>query len=188
MYPFALEYVVLGDDPDAARDVAVAVGGKAYVDDRTDARSLPFRTLVRAVTDRPALLDPASSVGRYLVCVRPKKVRPDGVDPADGVVQINAMVTKPSLTPDEADAHWRDVHAPLALKHHIGMSQYTQLSVVQVVDGPVYRGFALCEFDSMDDLRNRFFDGPEGERVILADIASFADRDHSPRRLLARRV
>ena len=188
MFPFALEFVVLGDDPIAARTVALDVGGRAYVDDRADARSLPFRTLVRAVTDRPALLNPAASIGRYLVCVRPKKVRPDGFDPEEGVVQINAMVTKPSLTPEESDRHWRDVHAPLALKHHVGMSQYTQLSVVQVLDGPVFGGFALCEFDSMDDLRNRFFDGPEGERAILADIASFADRDRSPRRLLARRV
>jgi uncharacterized protein (TIGR02118 family) len=188
MFPFKLEYVVLGNDPDSASAVASEVGGVAYVDDRADARSLPFRTLVRAVTDRPALLDPAASLGRYLVCVRPKKVRPEGADPASGVVQINAMVTNPGLTPDEADAHWRDVHAPLALKHHVGMSQYTQLSVVQVLDGPVYRGFALCEFDSMDDLRERFFDGPEGERVILADVATFADRDRSPRRLLARRV
>jgi uncharacterized protein (TIGR02118 family) len=188
MFPFALEFVVLGDDPDAARAVARDVGGQAYVDDRAEPRSLPFRSLVRAVTDRPALLDPASSIGCYVVCVRPKKVRPVGVDPADAVVQINAMVTKPSLTPDEADTHWRDVHAPLALKHHVGMSQYTQLSVVQLIHGPLYRGFALCEFDSMEDLREKFFDGPEGERVILADIASFADRDRSPRRLLARRV
>ncbi len=183
-----LEFVVLGDNPDAAREVARAVGGIAYVDDRPEARSLPFRSLVRAVTDRPGLLDPAASIGRYVVCVRPMKVRPDGVHPASGVIQINAMVNSPSLTPDDADMHWRDVHAPLALKHHVGMSQYTQLSVVQRTDGPAYRGFALCEFDSIDDLREKFFDGPEGERVILADIASFADRERSPRRLLARRL
>ena len=188
MFPFALEFVVLGQDPEAARVVAHEAGGVAYVDDRPEALSLPFRTLVRAVTDRPEILAPAASIGRYLVCVRPKKVRPAEANPADAVVQINAMVTNPSLTSEEADTHWRDVHAPLALKHHVGMTQYTQLSVVQVIDGPTYQGFALCEFDSMDDLRDRFFDGPEGQRVILADVASFADRNRSPRRLLARRM
>ncbi len=40
----------------------------------------------------------------------------------------------------------------------------------------------------MDDLRDRFFDGPEGRAAILADIAVFADTAASPRRLLARRV
>ena len=183
-----LEFVVLGNEIDSARGVADMVGGVAYVDDRPDSRGLPFRTLVRAVTDRPELLTPAASIGRYVVCVRPKKVRPTGHDPETGVVQINAMVNHPSLTPEEADTHWRDVHAPLALKHHVGMAQYTQMSVVQAIDGPAYRGFALCEFDSMDELRERFFDGPDGERAIYADIASFADRELSPRRLLARRL
>lgn len=183
----ALELVVIGDDIDAARRAAAATGGIAYADDRDDAGRLPFRTLVRAVTDRPAELDPAASVGRYVVCARPQRVRP-GPDPIDGVIQINAMIGHPSLGSIGADTHWRDTHAPLALRHHVGMSQYTQLSVVHRIDGPAYDGFALCEFDSMDDLRERFFDGPEGRRVILADIASFADQERSPRRLLARRL
>lgn len=183
-----LEFVVIGNDIEAARVAATTVGGLAYVDDRVNATGLPFRTLVRAVTDRPALLAGAASVGTYVVCARPQKVRPDGIDPAGAVIQINAMVTNPSLSPVDADTHWRDVHAPLALRHHVGMSQYTQLSVVHPIEGPPYGGFALCEFDSIDDLRERFFDGPDGERIILADIAKFADRERSPRRLLARRL
>ena len=182
----AIELVVIGDDVDAARAAAAATGGTAYVDDRADAR-LPFRTLVRAVTDRPALLDHAASVGRYVVCMRPQKLRTEA-DPTTAVIQINAMVANPALTREEADTHWRDAHAPLALRHHVGMSQYVQLSVVHRLDGPDYAGFALCEFDSMDDLRDRFFDGPEGRAAILADIAVFADTAGSPRRLLARRV
>ena len=187
MLPPVLEFVVIGNDVDAAQTVAASCRGVAYADDRTEAKDLPFRTLVRAVTDRPADLDAAGSVGRYVVCARPQRVRP-GADPVDGVIQINAMVGHPSLGHDGADAHWRDLHAPLALRHHVAMSQYTQLSVLHRISGPEYDGFALCEFDSMNDLRDHFFDGPEGKRIILADVASFADQERSPRRLVARRL
>lgn len=181
-----LEFVVIGDDAEAARRVCEAVGGQAFVDDRRDTKGLPFRTFVRAVTDRPALLEAAASVGTYVVCVRPQKVR-SGAPPPTAVIQVNAMVANPEIGELAADTHWRDMHAPLALTHHIGMTQYTQLSVVHRIHGPDYNGFALCEFDTMEDLREKFFDGPEGERAIYADIAKFADRERSPRRLLARR-
>lgn len=188
MHSPTLEFVVIGTDIDAAQRAAHATSGIAYVDDRADAKDLPFRTLVRAVTDRRSLLNDAADVGRYVVCVRPQKVRPGGVHPPEGVVQINAMVTNATLGRVESDTHWRETHAPLALKHHVGMTQYTQLSVVHVIDGPSYDGFALCEFDSLTDLRERFFDGPEGKAAILADIAKFSDLQRSPRRLLARRL
>jgi uncharacterized protein (TIGR02118 family) len=188
-YPLHLEFVAIGNDVAVAIDVAAAVGGTVYVDSRAEvaAELLPFRTLVRAVTDRPALLEPAASVGSYLVCVRPQRVRVEA-DPRGAVIQINAMFTSTAMTPQTADAHWRDVHAPLALRHHVGMTQYTQLSILHRFDGPAYNGFALCEFDSADDLRDRFFDGPEGRAAILADIAKFADTARSPRRLVARRI
>lgn len=182
-----LEFVVIGNDIDAARRVAEIVGGHAFVDDRPDPKGLPFRTLVRAVTDRPALLEPAASTGSYVVCVRPKRVRSVPA-PNSAVIQVNAMVANPEIGVLAADTHWRDTHAPLALTHHVGMTQYTQLSVVHRIHGPEYNGFALCEFDSIEDLREKFFDGPEGERVIYADIAKFADRERSPRRLLTKRA
>lgn len=182
----ALEFVVIGDDVDAARAVAAEVGGQLYVDDRMDTDGLPFRTLVRAVTDRPGLLDAAASVGRYVVCARPQKLR-NGPPPSTAVIHLNAMVTNPAMTPLEADTYWRDRHAPLALQRHVGMTQYVQLSVVHRIAGPDYQGFALCEFDSMEDLRERFFDSDEGRRAILADVATFADTANSPRRLLAHR-
>jgi hypothetical protein len=77
------------------------------------------------------------------------------------------------------------VHAPLALEHHAAMSQYTQLSVLQQISGTSYDGFALCGFESIDDLRQRFFTTPASRDVILADIARFADTRKSPRRLIA---
>jgi hypothetical protein len=42
----------------------------------------------------------------------------------------------------------------------------------------------LCGFDSREDLRERFFDGPDGRVAIREDVARFADGTRSPRRLI----
>jgi uncharacterized protein (TIGR02118 family) len=101
------------------------------------------------------------------------------------VIALYPMVRSPSLSHAEADRYWRDRHAPLALRHHVGMSHYTQLSIVHRLSGPEWDGFALCGFDSLEDLRERFFDGPEGRVAIREDVARFADGSRSPRRLIA---
>jgi uncharacterized protein (TIGR02118 family) len=80
-----------------------------------------------------------------------------------------------SLGRDEVIAHWRDVHAPLALRHHVGMSRYVQHVVV---DGSDDRVDAIAElhFASADDLADRFYDSDDGRRAIAADVVSFAGR------------
>ena len=35
-----------------------------------------------------------------------------------------------------------------------------------------------------DDLRLRFYDGPEGQQAIRDDVASFADTSRSPRHIV----
>jgi uncharacterized protein (TIGR02118 family) len=94
------------------------------------------------------------------------------------------MVRHPDLTHRQADRHWRDVHAPLALEHHRAMSHYRQLSVVHRLHGPAWDGFALCGFDSLEDLEERFFATPEGRVAIREDVARFADVARSPRRVI----
>lgn len=182
----SLELVVIGSDPDAALEVAAATGATAYTsgEDRDD---LPYRSLVRAVVSDADALAPAADVGCYVVY--PREVRACPVSPPHGaalpgVVATFALLRRPELTHVECDAHWRDVHAPLALRHHVGMWAYTQCSVVRALDGPAYDGFALCGFPSEVELRERFFDGPEGRQVIRDDVASFADTGASPRRVL----
>lgn len=182
----ALELVVLGTDPDAALEVAGATGATAYTSD--EARDdLPYRSLVRAVVSDADRLAPAADVGSYLVFareVRARPVSPPHGEPVPGVVATFALVRHPDLSHLDCDRHWRDVHAPLALRHHVGMWAYTQCSVVRTLDGPSYDGFALCGFASERDLRERFFDGPEGRQAIGDDVASFADTSASPRRVL----
>ncbi len=84
----------------------------------------------------------------------------------------------------EADAHWRDRHAPLALEHHAFMTHYTQLSVVHHIAGRELDGFALCGFASLDDLRNKFYTRDASRAVIADDVQRFADTRRSPRRLI----
>jgi uncharacterized protein (TIGR02118 family) len=185
----SLELAVVGNDVARARGVAKALAGTLFVDQREEAGELSFRTLVTVVTDDAETLLQAAGVGAYLVCRRTIKARPPALAPAPGaplpgVIALYPMVRNPGLSHREADRHWRDAHAPLALKHHIGMSHYTQLSVVHRLHGPAWDGFALCGFDSMDDLRERFFDGPAGRVAIREDVARFADSERSPRRLI----
>ena len=82
---------------------------------------------------------------------------------------------------ESGEWHWRDVHAPLALRHHPGLWHYHQVSVDAVLDGPELDGFALCAFASEQERKERFFGGPDDRAIIEKDVACFADLAHSPR-------
>jgi uncharacterized protein (TIGR02118 family) len=103
-------------------------------------------------------------------------------EPTPGVGLLLAIVAHPDLTHAEFDAHWRDVHAPLALTHHPGMWDYVQCSFERpaTVGSEPYDGMAVCKFATLDDLKQRFFDGPEGREIIRADVARFSDMERSP--------
>ena len=188
----SLELVAAGTDAARLRAAARSLGGVALLDERAEAVGLPFRGLMTAVTDDVDALLAAADVGAYVVCRRVMKPRRSAAGAAErpvaaalpGVIALYPMVRHPTLTHADADRYWRDRHAPLALRHHVGMSHYTQLSVVHRIHGPEWDGFALCGFDSLDDLRERFFDGPEGRVAIREDVARFADAATSPRRLI----
>jgi len=182
-------YAVIGNDRERADAVARATGGTAYlaVDESAARDDVPFRTLVVADVADPSALAGADEIGTYRVhvrVIRPLADPPPAGTTTEGVVAVFGMRRHPDLTHEQADAHWRDVHAPLALHHHVGMWHYEQCSVDEVVRGPAYDGFALCAFASLDDLRDRFYDGPEGRVAIGADVASFADTAASPRRVI----
>ncbi len=182
------EFVVTGDDPSIARAVSADVGGVCYAADPDDGRELPYRTLVRAVTDNTERLAPAAATGRYVAFSRVIRERPVNGDPgtaSPGVTAIFPLIHHPELTHAHCDSHWRDIHAPLALRHHPGMWDYTQLSVVATLDGPPIDGFALVAFASVADLRERFFGDENDRQVIRDDVAKFADTQRSPRRVIA---
>ena len=181
------ELVAVGNDPEAAAEVARSLEGVCYIGDPNEQRELPFRALVRCVTDKPQNLAPAAGVGLYLGFSRVIRTRPT-TNPigfsSPGVTAIFPLLHHPDLTHEQADAHWRDVHAPLALRHHPGMWDYTQLSVVNTFSGPKIDGFALVSFESVEFMKERFFGDDNDRDVIYRDVAAFAN-PKSPRRVVA---
>jgi hypothetical protein len=179
-----LELVALGTDAELARDVAADLGGSVYVANEHTHPKAPFRSLVRAGTDDLGRLAPAADIALHLVYARTIKSHdvtwpPDS--PTPGVVGAFGLRAHPTLGHRSADDHWRDVHAPLALEHHAAMWDYAQLSVVRTLGGPELDGIALCAFPTFDDFDQRFFNDADSERIINADVATFADLARSPR-------
>ncbi len=179
MTEHTLHFAAATMNAEAALEVSRSLSGIAYVDARETAKELPFRGLVVGVTDDMSDLEPAADFGTYIVCQR--VIKPGSAN----VYGLFPLIHHPDKTHVHCDAHWRDVHAPLALEHHAHMTHYIQLSVVHRLSGTHVDGFALCGFDSEDDLRNRFFTTDESRQVIADDIQKFANVNRSPRRLIA---
>jgi hypothetical protein len=175
---YELEIAAASTDIGRARELARTLGGTAYVDAREDHQQLPFRALITVTTDDIAPVASVADVGLYVICRR--LIKPG----MPAVIGLFPLVHHPDLTHAEADAHWRDRHAPLALEHHAFMTHYTQLSVVHRIAGLDLDGFALCGFASIDDLRNKFYTGDASRAVIADDVQRFADTHRSPRRLI----
>jgi hypothetical protein len=176
-------------DKQKAADTAARTGGINLTATATETNHLPFASLVLSVTDELDLFVRDADAGSYLVCERPIKNAPLlqlSLESRPGSIGIFTMVANADLGARESDRHWRDKHAPLALEVHTAMTHYYQLSVLQRFKGPAWNGFALCCFSSEEDLRNKFFNTPDGETAIARDVAIFADPRKSPRRVLSR--
>ena len=176
-------FAALGTLGSAAVDVARATGGTAFV--AVEGQRAPAFTSLIVTEDRHALADMAD-VGLYAVTVRRMRHQrrfwpPDTVTP--GITAAYVVVRRPDLDHGTADAHWRDVHAPLALRHHPGMWHYHQISVEDVLAGASFDGVALCAFPSAQEMSERFFGDDEDRAVIAADVARFSDPAASPHRV-----
>jgi len=182
-----MELVAAFSDRIKANLVAIETQGTLLADERKDTSHLPFAALVACSTDDLHYLLDAADVGVYLVCRRSVKLKADRetLGRLPGVIGLFTLVAHPDLGHQRADQHWRDNHAPLALKVHTAMSHYNQLSIVHRFAGPEWDGFALCGFNTIEDLRTRFFNTKEGEAAINEDVARFSDHKKSPRRIIA---
>lgn len=94
-----------------------------------------------------------------------------------GVKGIYPVTRLPDASREEFVRHWREVHAPLALRHHVGMSQYVQNVVLEPLtpDAPAYDGISELHFPTARDMRERFIDSPEGASRIAADVSRFVE-------------
>lgn len=193
--------VVTSNDRSLIHQTAKDIGGTVFEETRTDAaimERLPCQIFLKTVTDNLEALKEIADVGLYLVCERIVKARSgrhkihphtrhednDASQILEGVIGVFPMISHPDLGHTKSDAHWRDVHAPLALKSHTAMSNYRQLSVLHCFSGPAWDGIALCGFDTLDDLRERFYDSDDAKRAVFKDISHMADTKNSPRRML----
>jgi hypothetical protein len=173
-------------DKRVARQAAEGYGGCLYEDVKDRLHYQPFAALLCTThSDLTALLSVAD-VGAYRVDRRVMRVRdtlnPTGPQP--GAIGVFTLVANSKLGHDAADEHWRDKHTPLALSIHKAMSNYAQLSVLHRFKGPAWDGFALCGFESIEDLETRFFASKAGARLIAEDVNRFADTQASPRRVV----
>lgn len=128
-------------------------------------------------SDFPVAL--AGELHTYAVAEKVEKERDwtataGGVSP--GVKSIYLAGRRKDQTHEEFSAHWGGTHAPLAVKHHIGMWRYVRNTVSRAVTpgSPDWDGFAELHFFTSQDLRERFYDSDEGRAVIAADIAKFS--------------
>jgi hypothetical protein len=173
-------FVAATTDLERARTLAESVGGALYADGRENWDHLPFRGLLVASDVQMSALEAVGDVGVYRAqsrVLKPGRARVFGLFP---------MRRAPGLSHERADAHWRDVHGPLALTHHGHMTEYIQFSVIQTLAGAAFDGFALCGFATEDDLRQRFYSTSDGPAAIAEDVQQFADVKRSPRRLVVR--
>jgi uncharacterized protein (TIGR02118 family) len=94
-----------------------------------------------------------------------------------GVEMISAVRRTPAIDAAAFDAHWRDRHAPLALRHHPGMWEYRQLVVraTHTPGSPDFDGLAVIGFPTQGDLRDRLYDSSAGQAIIEEDVARFID-------------
>lgn len=94
-----------------------------------------------------------------------------------GFAMVSPVHRSPKMSHDEFDAHWRDNHAPLARKHHVGMWRYHQCPIAAVLtDGAdSFDGIAFLYFESVEDYTERLFDDDAGRRIIMDDTKRFLD-------------
>ncbi|MCP4227170.1 MAG: EthD domain-containing protein, partial [Actinomycetia bacterium] len=178
-----LELLALGSDEAAAREVATRVGGIACVSGAGESDRRPYSTLVRASTDNIEAISEVADIALHVAFARVIKAL-DGPPPPERVIASFPLIHHPDLTHRQADDHWRDIHGPLAYASHSAMCDYTQLSIVATISGRELDGVALCAFPTRDDLRDRFFNDDEARAAIEADVASFANLEKSPRRVV----
>jgi uncharacterized protein (TIGR02118 family) len=111
---------------------------------------------------------------------RPREWERDWADGeyAPGIKMVSFMQRADGLTHEQFSQHWTENHTPLALRHHIGLWNYTQNIVRRsfTPGGNAIDGIAELHFRTQDDFVYRFFDSDDGRAAILADVGKFMAR------------
>ena len=102
---------------------------------------------------------------------------PDG-EYAPGIKMVSFMQRAEGLTHEQFARHWTEKHTPLAVRHHVGLWNYTQNVVRRAYTpgGDAIDGVAELHFRDREDFVDRFFDSDDGRAVIMADVKRFMAR------------
>ncbi len=102
---------------------------------------------------------------------------PDG-EFAPGVKMVSFMVRAEGLGHEQFARHWTEQHTPLALRHHVGLWNYTQNVVRRAFTpgGGGFDGVAELHFRTRTDFVDRFFDSEAGRAAIMDDVRRFMAR------------
>jgi uncharacterized protein (TIGR02118 family) len=94
-----------------------------------------------------------------------------------GVTRLSFVRRANGLTRQQFGEHWRDIHAPLAKRHHPSVIRYVQNVVIARLtpDSPEADGIAELSFASVDDMHARQYDSDAGREIIGADVRRFID-------------
>ena len=92
-----------------------------------------------------------------------------------GVKQLFYLTRPAEKSRDAFVGHWRDVHAPLAMRSHVGMWKYVQNVVVESFpsSAPAFDGIAELHYPTLADARTRRYDSPADRDAIAADRPNF---------------
>jgi uncharacterized protein (TIGR02118 family) len=96
-------------------------------------------------------------------------------DTPPAVTRLSFLHRASSMSRDDFGVYWRDVHAPLARRHHPNVVRYVQNVVVQRLtpETPEVDGIAELSFVDVADMEERRYDSDEGRRVISDDVRRF---------------
>lgn len=160
---------------DAVLEVGVRAGRR---------RVHPSEGAVGAASVEAALAALPTGERRHVYRVERRVVKSSGAEPgrrAPGIEMISSVRRRKGISHEAFDAHWRDFHAPLALRHHVGMQDYRQNPVRAVLSpgSPDWDGIAILGFPSAADYRSRMFDSEEGRHIIYEDVDRFLDLSRS---------
>lgn len=94
--------------------------------------------------------------------------------PQPGIHMMHPLVFHEDLPRTALLRSWREIHAELAVRIHVGAQDYSQFLVLKrPSDGPDYGGFSSLHFPSHDALMNGYFESDRGRAEIRHDIRHF---------------
>lgn len=89
---------------------------------------------------------------------------------------VSPCLGKAGMNTQEAGRRWAD-HVEKACRVHVGMSRYFQHRHLRALtpEAPPFFGTAMLSFQTLEDLRDRFYCDEAGAREIAEDANSFLD-------------